>query len=165
MLKNYSFISITGNSSIFEMHRLVQLATQKWLEANGQDERWRQQIAKNLCEEFPTGDYENWARCQALFPHAKAAAHQQPKEPAAIRDLASILYKSAWYAEKTGNGIEAEQMLVQSMKTGETVLGAEHEDTLWSIALVADAYSLQGRWEEAKELRLRFASTYRNQGL
>lgn len=53
-----------------------------------------------------------------------------------------------------GDGVEAEKMSVQAMRTRKKVLGLEHEDTLWSVALVADVYMLKGRWEEAKELRL-----------
>jgi len=35
-LRNYSFISINTDGTTFEMHRLVQLATRKWLEAHEQ---------------------------------------------------------------------------------------------------------------------------------
>jgi hypothetical protein len=65
-LRNYSFIAISADGTTFEMHRLVQLATRKWLEAYGQRERWKQQFIRNLCTELPTGEYENWERCQAL---------------------------------------------------------------------------------------------------
>lgn len=130
MLRNYSFVSITSNPSIFEMHRLVQLATRKWLDADGQLEMWKQQFIENLCEEFPTGVYENWPQCQTLFPHAKAAAQQRPKESAVLKNWASLMYKAAWYTERTGNGADAEQMSVQAMKARKKVLGVKHEDTL-----------------------------------
>ena len=40
MLRDYSFISIGVDTTAFEIHGLVQLATRKWLEAHGQLERW-----------------------------------------------------------------------------------------------------------------------------
>ena len=40
MLRGYSFIAITTDVATFEMYRLVQLATQRWLEAQGQLGRW-----------------------------------------------------------------------------------------------------------------------------
>ncbi len=47
-LQNYSFISVNMDSTTFEMHRLVQLATQKWLKASKQKKQWKQQfIAKS----------------------------------------------------------------------------------------------------------------------
>lgn len=33
-LRDFSFISTTSDPTVFEMHRLIQLATRKWLEAN-----------------------------------------------------------------------------------------------------------------------------------
>ena len=56
-LRNYSFISINTDGTTFEMHGLVQLATRKWLEAHGQQERWKQQFIKNLYAKFPIGEY------------------------------------------------------------------------------------------------------------
>jgi hypothetical protein len=41
------------------MYGLIQLATRKWLEAQGKTERWKHQFLKNLDAEFPTGEYEN----------------------------------------------------------------------------------------------------------
>jgi len=79
-LQNFSFISINADRTTFEIYRLVQLATQKWLEAYGQLEKWKQQFVRKLCEEFLIGEYENWAVCQALFLHAKSAAVQQLEE-------------------------------------------------------------------------------------
>ena len=151
-LRNFSFISVNVDGTTFKMHRLVQLATRKWLEAHGQLEKWKQQFVRKLCEEFPTGEYENWAVCQALFPHAKSAAAQQPEEQDPLRDWASILYKAAWYAWRMGNGVEAEEMSVQAMKARKKILGREDEDTLWSMAMVGLAYQLRGRWEAAEEL-------------
>ena len=63
ILRNYSFIFINVDIITFEMHGLVQLAIQKWLEAHGQLERWKQQYIKNLCIEFPIGEHENWVKC------------------------------------------------------------------------------------------------------
>ena len=73
MLRNYSFIFVNIDKTTFGMHQLVQLATQKWLEAHSQLERWKQQYIRNLYAEFPTGKYENWAKCRALFPHIQLA--------------------------------------------------------------------------------------------
>jgi hypothetical protein len=94
-LRNYLFISVNMDGTTFEMHGLVQLAMREWLKASKQQERWKQQFIKNLDAELPTGEYENWVRCQALFPHAQSAVAQQPDEHDALRDWASILYKAA----------------------------------------------------------------------
>jgi hypothetical protein len=186
VLRNYSFISVNTNDTTFEMHGLVQLATRKWLEAQGKTERWKHQFLKNLDTELPTGEYESWERCQALFPHAQSAAAQKPKGQDSLLDWASVLYKAAWYMWEMGNGVEAETMSVQAMKVRKKILGDEHEYTLSGMAMVGLAYKLNGRWDAAEKLEVQvmetsktklgvdhpdtltsmanLASTYRNQG-
>ncbi|KAF2010518.1 hypothetical protein BU24DRAFT_436620 [Aaosphaeria arxii CBS 175.79] len=152
-LRDLCLISINTDNATFEMHSLVQLATRRWLFANGKLEQWKQVFVSNLCAAFPTGEYENWAACQALFAHAKAAAGQKPEATSSLIEWATLLYRAAWYATSKGSAAEAETLAIQSMKVRKTVLGREHEDTVWSMAMVADAYSLSGRWDAAGKLR------------
>ncbi|OCK72906.1 hypothetical protein K432DRAFT_340927, partial [Lepidopterella palustris CBS 459.81] len=158
-LRNYSFISITTDKSTFEMHALVQLATQKWLEGQGQLEKWKQKYIANLCTAFPPGKYENWAKCQILFPHAKSALTQQPKSEESLKEWALLLYNAAWYAWQKGSISDAEKMSVKSMKVRKKHYGKDHRDILSSIAMVALVYKLGGRWKEAEELEAQVVET------
>ncbi|GAB7336765.1 hypothetical protein MBLNU13_g10856t1 [Cladosporium sp. NU13] len=63
VLRNYSLISSTTDRAVFEMHRLVQAATKKWLRAAKQFDRWASHFISNLEEVFPTSDIGNWATC------------------------------------------------------------------------------------------------------
>ena len=184
-LRNFSFVSDTSGIS-FKMHGLVQLATRRWLEANGLLETWKQQFISNLCAEAPTGEYENWATWQELFPHAKSAMEQRPKAQESVLKWASILYKAAWYAWRMGNGADTKLWGMKAKKAREKILGEEHEDSISSVAMVALGYKLRGMWELAEELEAQvmessqsklgadhpdtltsmgnLASTYRNQG-
>jgi tetratricopeptide (TPR) repeat protein len=141
------------------MHSLVQLATRKWLEVHKQLERWKRQFICNLSAAFPTGEYENWVRCQTLFPHAKSAAGQQPKEDDVLNDWASLLHRAAWYAWGIGNWNDAGKMAVQAMKVRKKTFGREHEETLSSMAMVGLAYKLRGRWETAEVLEVEVMET------
>src|SRR5262249_43101192 len=114
---------------------------------------------RNLDAEFPTGNYEHWSRCQALFPHAKSAAAQRPEEQESLRDWASILYKAAGYAWKMGNVASAVEMSVKAMKVRRKILGQEDEVTLRSVAMVGLAYHMAGRWDEAEELEVQVMET------
>ena len=58
-LRSYSFVSIGRHGRTLEMHGLVQLATRKWLEMHGEDERWKAQFCTKLNMVFPTGGYKN----------------------------------------------------------------------------------------------------------
>ena len=66
LLEGYSFVSVTADATVLEMHGLVQLATRKWLQSQGELERWKEQYVDNLCTLFPPGNYENWVICQVL---------------------------------------------------------------------------------------------------
>ncbi|KAF2475957.1 TPR domain protein [Lindgomyces ingoldianus] len=153
-LRDYSFISITRDTDTFDMHRLVQLATQKWLEGQGKAERWKAAFITNLCRAFPIGEYENWERCRELFPHAKLAVMQQPESEGARKEWAKLLYKAAWYAWRQGRGNEAEEMSGLSVAVRTKLLGKEHEETLSSMAMVGLARKLKGRWKEAEQLEV-----------
>jgi hypothetical protein len=45
------------------------------------------------------------------------------------------------------------------METRKTVLGAEHPDTLTSMANLASTYWNQGRWDEAEQLGVQVMET------
>ncbi|PVH90410.1 hypothetical protein DM02DRAFT_722561 [Periconia macrospinosa] len=158
-LRDYSFISANADGASFEMHRLVQLATRKWLQIHHELEQWKQHFVSNLCAAFPTGHHENWAVCQRLFAHANSAAEQRPEREDSLKDWASLLYKAAWYALEVGNWAEAEAMSLQSTKTRRKILGVDHEDTLWSMVNLASTYWNQGRWLETEALFVQVMET------
>jgi tetratricopeptide (TPR) repeat protein len=158
-LRNFCFISVNSSGTSFEMHALVQLATRRWLEANNKLEHWKEQFISSLYATFPTGEYENWAACQALYPHAKAAIGQPPKDELPLAEWATVLYRAAWYAERTGKVVDATILAVKCMKARKKVLGQEHEDTMWSVAMVGLAYKLGGRWDDAEKLEVQVMET------
>ena len=159
VLRNYSFISVNTDGTTFEMHRLVQLAMKEWLKAHGQLERWKRQFIKNLNAELPTGEYENWEKCRALFPHALSAAAQRPKEQDSLIDWASILCNAASYTARMGKGVETENMAVHVVEVRKKILGDEHSDTLNGMAMMGWAYYLNGRWDDAEKLDVQVMET------
>ena len=116
-LRNFSFIYVNRDTLTFEMHGLVQLATRKWLEANGELEKWKDEYIRILYAEYPTAEYENWAICRMLFPHAQSAAAQRPLERKALLEWAANVYRAGWYARKKGNRAAAEKLSVKSAET------------------------------------------------
>jgi hypothetical protein len=159
VLQNFCFVSVDTTGTSFEIHALVQLATRKWLEDNNKLERWKQEFVSNLCAAFPIGEYENWATCQSLYAHAKAAIGQQPKDESSIAEWATVLYRAAWYAERTGNIADTEMLATKAMRARKKVLGQEHDETMWSVAMVGLAYTLGGRWDDAEKLEMQVMET------
>ena len=150
-LEDYSFIS-TADGGIFQMHRLVQLAMRKWLQAEGEEDKWRHEFITRLSLQFPTGEYENWPRCQELLPHATSAAAQRPKTEESVAMWTDILYKVAWYFWKKGQGLEAQKMAEDATKARSKRLGRRHDDTLHAMSMVGHALMLRGQWKAAEEL-------------
>ncbi|CAI9636435.1 unnamed protein product [Alternaria burnsii] len=151
-LRDYSFVAVTRDASTFEMHSLVQLATRTWLESEGQLDRWREQFISNLCAELPTGEHEDWEKCQTLFPHAWAALAQRPKNRESLKEWALLLYKAAWYAWQQGRAGEAEEMATMSMEVRREVLGEDNAETLDSMGMVGLAKELGGKYKEAETI-------------
>ncbi|KAJ5256544.1 hypothetical protein N7478_012648 [Penicillium angulare] len=158
-LRNFAFISVSENSTFFTMHRLVQLTMRAWLKSRGQMNQWREIFINNLYEEFPTAEYENWERCRALFPHVKCAISQRPESPNCLRQWATLLYRAAWYASQSGNIADTRDMAARSREERIILLGEEHEDVLSSTGMLATAYWLDGRWQEAEQLDVQVMKT------
>ncbi|KAK0639860.1 hypothetical protein B0T16DRAFT_463496 [Cercophora newfieldiana] len=60
-----------------------------------------------------------------------------------------------------GRWAEAEKLFVQVMETRKTKLGADHPDTLRSMANLTSTYRNQGRWSEAEELEVQVIETFK----
>ncbi|KAJ5367172.1 hypothetical protein N7541_001113 [Penicillium brevicompactum] len=185
-LRNYSFISVIENNTLFTMHRLVQLTTRAWLKSHGQIDQWKDRFISTLCDEFPTGEYENWERCRPLFAHVKCAISQRPVSPECLQQWATLLYRGAWYAWQSGNTAEMREMASKSRDQRAILLGKDHAEVLRSTGMLATAYWLEGQWEKAEQLQVQvmescrrklgedhpdtldsmtnLASTYRDQG-
>ncbi|KAJ6126484.1 hypothetical protein N7523_002096 [Penicillium sp. IBT 18751x] len=158
-LRNYSFIFVIENGASFAMHRLVQLTTRAWLKSHGETERWRERFIANIYGEFPTGRYENWARCRSLYPHVRLAMSQRPESRESLLRWATLLYRGAWYASESGNVADVREMASKSQKHRVELLGAEDDEALASTAMLAEAYSLEGRWDEAEQLFVQVMET------
>nr|POF13651.1 nephrocystin-3 [Quercus suber] len=185
-LRSFSFISATTSTQIWEMHRLVQDATQMWLDDHRRLDEFHSHFVHRLYRSLPAGTFENWPSCRELFPHAKCAGEQKPVGGKAQLEWASVMYNSAWYACEQGSFLDTLTMARSSLEVRMKQLGDKDPLTLWSIAMIADGHRTGGQWKEAEELEVKvmetrrtvlgaehpdtltgmgnLASTYRNQG-
>lgn len=153
VLQDYSFVSVTTDVSSFEMHRLVQDATQNWVKANGQYERWLMQFLSNLENGFPDSQEDAFfGRGSRLFPHTVVAMEANPNERGALLRLASLLLKSGRYASMVGAECDAEKMRLHSSKLRADLLGTDDVETLTSKLHLAITWTQLGRYKEAEDL-------------
>ncbi|KAF2473618.1 TPR-like protein [Lindgomyces ingoldianus] len=159
-LTSFSLVATDVDGHQFEMHRLVQFSTRKWLELQGGMEGWREKYVKLMDDSYPVGRYENWKVCQALFPHAQATVACRPASNGALETWASVLFKAAWYADDMGNYDVAQEMGRSALEARETALGANHLDTLSSVSNLGLVLEKQGKYEEAEAMHRRALEGY-----
>jgi tetratricopeptide (TPR) repeat protein len=153
-LRGFSLINETLNGQAWEMHRLVQDATQAWLEDCGRIDSAHDRFVHRLNAIIPDGEFESWPLCRILHPHARQAFTQKPRESSAIIRWARVMYRAASYALEQGDFATCQAMAEASMTTRRLHLGEEDQWTMAAVAMVAEAKKQQGRWSEAEQLQL-----------
>ncbi|KAK2850645.1 hypothetical protein FQN49_005457 [Arthroderma sp. PD_2] len=128
-LRNYCFISIGTNPQVFDTHRLVQLVTQEWLHDNGSFEGWQGKFIDRLWQEFSINQFENWGRCQQLFPHVKSAIGHQPREEEQLRHWAQLVCLAVGHANNKGNAADAVTMSTTAVNVCKEPFGEQVLDT------------------------------------
>lgn len=153
-LRDYSFISKTPNIKAFGMHRLVQLSTRRWLEADSLLEHWKELSITRLYEAFPSGDWGTWEKCELLFPHVKLAMSQEPKLDKSCQVFASLLQKAACYVCSKGKMTDMEKIACKMVEIRKGCFGAEHRDTLQSMDILVSVFRSIGRIQDAEVMSL-----------
>jgi tetratricopeptide (TPR) repeat protein len=154
LLRDYSFISVTSDSALFEMHALVQLATQTWLRDNATYFQWRDKFIEVLDGKFPARFTEDWPKAENLYPHAFAALQLGTTGTHAQPLLASLLYNAGHYAYWTCAYENAERLWSTSLRISTQNFGSEHPQTRLRMGWLAQTYFVQRRLEKAEELSL-----------
>lgn len=132
-LRNFSFVNQTAEPHTWEMHRLVQDATQVWLEDRGRLDEVFSQLIHHLDLCFPNSSFETWSVCRKLFTHVRCVADRQPTIPVALPRWASVMYKSASYALAQGDYSNALLMVTTSMVIRSRHFGENSELTLSTL--------------------------------
>lgn len=155
ILRQHSFISFTDTSTHWEMHRLVQLATQNWLRSTGDYSRWSSQFVFNLHEAFPESPrYEDWSSCRDLFPHVVRAVEIESIPPQVRFLLAELLKRGASFALDAELSVRvAERLLVKSYALMVDTVGKVHQSTLGCKLRLAECYTREDRIHEAESLQ------------
>jgi tetratricopeptide (TPR) repeat protein len=152
MLRSYSFTDETIDSQTWEMHRLVQDATQAWLEAQGSIDDFYGHFLGRFLRSLPKCKIETWPVYRILFPHARRAFVRQPRRRKASLHWASVMHDVARFAVNIGDYSTGEEMAAASVTVRLAHLGNEHKETLWTMATLADTYRVRGRLNEAEQL-------------
>ena len=152
LLRDYSLVTVVTGSPSFQMHRLVQLATQDWLKATQSYERWGSQFIQNLDEALPGSNFEYWEVCQPLLPHVFAAMEIEVHNRDFALRQASVLDKGAWHAFGTGTQTDSQKTNEQALKISTELLGPEHMDTICLMTNLGMVYIGTQQYEKAETM-------------
>jgi Tfp pilus assembly protein PilF len=154
-LQAFSLVAAEKGGTSFEIHRLVQISTQRWLELQGETAKWREEALEVLTAEFPSGHYETWVTCGALSPHIQAVARYTFTSDRNLLQRAKLLHNVSYYDERQGRYNLAYERGLDALSTRENVLGPEHPDTLTSMDNLGAVLGSQGKYEAAEEMHRR----------
>lgn len=149
-LTSYSFISRQQNRDVFDMHRLVHLATRNWLKSEEKLSVWTNFAIERLSDIIPSGGHHGRSTWTPYLPHAihlleSECVDRNGKFIELSDKVGRCLYSNGQYRE-------AEHLHRQTLSLRLKSLGQEHRETLGSAANLAEALSHQGKYEEAKNL-------------
>jgi tetratricopeptide (TPR) repeat protein len=142
----------TVSSVLYDLHALVQLATQSWLVQQGELGMWAETALLRLSEVFPTGEFETWETCALYLPHAQAILHHEETATRDRESRAELMNNVGGYIYELGRYGEAEKDCGNAWKIMSRVLGLDHPKTLEIMGMFALTLREQGKLAEARKL-------------
>jgi tetratricopeptide (TPR) repeat protein len=154
LLKAYSLIT-SKNDLVFDMHRLVYLATRNWLRLNGTFGDWAKRCLTLVSDKFPPGEHGTLDTCDLYLPHAQAILSYEGFSTADNNSRARLAHKVSYYLRNRGLFAPAHGRANQAVQWRQMTLGSEHLDTLASVDNLARVLHLLGSYEEAQKMQRR----------
>ncbi|MCJ1246486.1 hypothetical protein MMC30_003694 [Trapelia coarctata] len=158
-LQAFFLVGMEKGGETYELHRLVQLATQRWLEMHGTKQRVQQDALLLLAKRFPYVQFSNRMQCETLMPHAEIVLERTYIDKAYKLAYAELLGNMAAYHNYQGCSDIAYSKYVTVLEVREKLLGPENEKTLQTKGDLAYTLVRQRRWNEAEELNRRRLET------
>jgi len=157
-LSAYSFISRRPADMALDLHRLVHLAMRNWLRKEELLARSAEKAIKRLEDVFPDDDHKSRSVWRMYLPHALFALESHLVDTDG-KSRINLMWRCGMCLYRDGRWKETEVLFGKVMETRNRVLGAEHPDTLTSMAKLASTYRRQGRWVQAEELLVQVMKT------
>jgi tetratricopeptide (TPR) repeat protein len=155
LLIAFSLVRAETNGQFFEMHRLVQLATRRWLQSNNSIQEWKSNAIARMANNFPDGKYENWKICAMLLPHAKEVIAYQTADRESSLQRADVLGNVGWYEAAVGHHDISTRLREQALSIELQYLNKDDIQIGISMANLGLAYQRLRQWKKAEDLQLK----------
>ena len=156
-LLNFSLVRAETTGQMFELHRLVQIATRHWLERDSSSHHWIECAIDRMAELFPPlkVQRQNWASCELLFPHIEEVLGNETDSEKYRLTYADLLTRSSEYLiDRKGDYLLAEERSKKALVIQRNSLAPGDGKLLATLGAIAYAYSRQERYQEAEEIQV-----------
>ncbi|KAI7968727.1 hypothetical protein EIK77_005743 [Talaromyces pinophilus] len=156
-LQAFALVTQQPRTQSYSRHRLVQLATRRWLHAKGQQGQYKIAVFERLAQKFPRGQYETRDYCGALASHTRLVLSYEDtvNSDANQLDLAMLLQNLASFDTMQGRLREALDYQKRCISIRETHLGVSHISTLECMRELACNLRDVAEYGEAERLHRR----------
>ncbi|KAF5694817.1 ankyrin protein 3 [Fusarium denticulatum] len=149
-LCGYSFLTKREDSETFDMHSLVHLAIQRWIEEEGLEAATEQMAFAHVAQVFPYNDWEDREIWRQYMPHALRLLTSTNCADAADRGLLGD--KVGRCLTVDGQTKQAVHILESVAEVERTILAENDRDRLTGEHQLAIAYWRNGQMKQAIEL-------------
>jgi tetratricopeptide (TPR) repeat protein len=149
-LQALSLIATEKQGSTYEMHRLVQLSMQRWLEMQNTISTWQDTALLSISKMFPHGKYETAMICKSLLPHAQIVTERSPGTSASRLECATLLDKMGSYYHYQGQYAQGVLVYRRSLSIRKEHLRKDHPATLATAISLASILGDHGKYDESE---------------
>ncbi len=153
-LKSFYLVSEQSVGKIFELHRLVQLAMQLWLEEHGVLQQWQSEALSAVSHCCPTNaeDFNLWPSWEVLSPHIKTVLECILVTREEQLERASLFHRTAWYEYRRGIGDYGTLKFEKALELRRSILGERNKATLDSMRGMSVGLLRLSRTNDAEDL-------------
>lgn len=143
----YAFLTRRGESKVFDMHSLVHLATQIWVQREGLAATADEDATWHLATIFPTADYDNRNKWREYLPHALKLL--QNNGGLDTEERSDLLLAVGRCLEVDGRTEQAIEILEEACEWPNRTLAEDHPSRLTAQRALGEAYHAHCRFKDA----------------
>ncbi|MCJ1322429.1 hypothetical protein MMC15_007777 [Xylographa vitiligo] len=163
-LQAFSLVNTQKGGEFVELHRLVQLSTQTWLELQDALDVWQRVAVLVLANRFPSASFQSREKCETLLPHVQVALANAPDVESTKLYRAQLLDAVAWYdIEVKGQWASGYTKARAALSLYEEMLQEDDDELIRSQNVLASAMSYVARSAEAEALLRQALGNSKNQ--
>lgn len=149
-LCSYSFLAKREDENMYDMHRLVHLATRTWIRYKGREVETSRTASAHLTKVFPSDDYMNREIWRQYLPHVARIDKEEQCQDSEEKSKLCLKVGRCLYVD--GKMKEAVLWLRESCEWRDRNLAEDHPDRLAPQHELVRAYQANGHVKEAVEL-------------